>query len=138
MCEVELRLQVQLHRLRLHPFSRLPPGVGVTEGGVGHGPGQVGQEGQACVAFGALGGAAGQVDVGVGVGAVELGAVVAADGLCQDAATQGQVTHARVAGPALTARGHSCTKHLHRQTWMDGQGEKKVYTCTWQIWAKVT
>ncbi|KAF3859343.1 hypothetical protein F7725_021742 [Dissostichus mawsoni] len=93
MREVELCLQVQLHRFRLHPLRRLPPGVGVTEGGVGHGVGQVGQEGQAGVALGALCGAAGQVDVGVGVGAVELRAVVSADGLRQDPPTQSQVTH---------------------------------------------
>lgn len=124
MREVELGLEVQLHHLRLHPLGRLPPGVGVAEGGVGHGPGQVGQEREAGVAFGALGGAAGQVGVGVRVGAVELGAVVAADGLRQDAATQGQVTHARVAGSALTARGHTCTKHLRRHTWCSTQEEK--------------
>lgn len=88
MCEVELRLQVQLHCFRLHPLSRLPPGVGVTERRVRHGPGQVGQERQASVAFGTLGGAAGQVGIGVGVGAVQLSAVVATDGLRQDPTTQ--------------------------------------------------
>ena len=124
MREVELGLEVQLHRLRLHPLGRLPPGVGVAEGGVGHGPGQVGQEREAGVAFGALGGAAGQVGVGIRVGAVELGAVVAADGLRQDAATQRQVTHARVAGSALTARGHTCTKHLRRHTWWSRREEE--------------
>lgn len=116
MREVELRLQVQLHSLRLHPSSRLPPGVRVTEGGVGHGPGQMGQVGQAGVAFGALGGAAGQVGVGVGVEAVELAAVVATDGLRQHPATQGEVPHAGVAGAVLTTGGHTPIKHHLRQT----------------------
>lgn len=116
MREVELRLQVQLHSLRLQPSSRLPPGVRVTEGGVGHGPGQMGQVGQAGVAFGALGGAAGQVGVGVGVEAVELAAVVATDGLRQHPATQGKVPHAGVAGAVLTTGGHAPIKHHLRQT----------------------
>lgn len=136
MREVELRLQVQLYGLRLDALSRLPPGVGVPEGGVGHGPGQVGQQRQAGVALGTLGGAAGRVGVGVRVGAVELGAVVATDGLCQDPPAQGQVTHPGVAGPALAARGHTCSKHLHRQTWRDKKG--RVRTWTWQIRAAVT
>lgn len=125
MREVKLRLQVQLHRLRLRPLRRLPPGVGVSEGGVGHGSGQVRQVRQGGVAFGALGGVAGQVDVGVGVGAVELGAVVAADGLREDAAPQRQVPHAGVTGAALTAGGHTCPKHL-RHTWTKERKESQT------------
>lgn len=111
--EVEGGLQVQLHRLRLHPLRRLPPGVWVAEGGVRHEACLMGQVSQAGVAFGALGGAAGQVGVGVRVQAGELSAVVATDGLCQNLATQSQVTHAGVAGSALTAGGHTCSKHVH-------------------------
>lgn len=112
MREVELGLQVQLHRLGLRALGRLPPGAGVTEGGVGHGPGQVGQVWQGGVALGTFGGATGQIGVGVRVGAVELCAVVATDGLRQEPATQGQVAHAWVAGSAVAARGHTRTKHL--------------------------
>lgn len=120
MCEVELGLQVQLHRFRLYTFRRLPPRVRVTERGVWHGPGQVGQQRQAGVALGTLWRVAGQVGVGIRVGAVELGAVVATNGLGQNPPSQGEVAHAGVAGPALAARGHTYTKHLHRQTWMYG------------------
>lgn len=122
--EVELGLQVQLHRLSLRALRRLPPGVGVAEGRVAHGGGQVGERRQACVALAALGGAAGGGGAlaggGVRVGAKELRAVVATHGLRQDAAAQRQVPHAGVAGPVLAAGGHTCTEHLQRRTCGDG------------------
>lgn len=116
MCEVKLRLQVQLDRLSLHAFCRLPPGVGVSERGVRHGAGQMGQEGQGGVAFGASGAVAGQVGVGVRIGAEELRSVVSTDGLSQDPPTQSEVSHARIACPALAAGGHTCSEHLHQNT----------------------
>lgn len=116
--EVELGLQVQLHRLGLQALRRLPPRVGVPERRVGHRPRQVGQEGQAGVALGTLGAAAGAVDVGVGVEAEELRAVVPAHGLGQDPAAEGEVAHAGVTGSVLTARGHTCAEHLHGQPYI--------------------
>lgn len=119
MGKVELRLQVQLDRLGLHAFRRLPPGVGVAEGRVGHGASQVGQERQRGVAFGAFGGAAGLVGVGVSVGAVQLCSIVSADRLSQNPPTQSEVSHAGVAGPALTAGSHTGSKHPHPNTWVE-------------------
>lgn len=117
MGEEELSLQVQLERLLLHPLRRLPPGVGVAEGGVAHGGGRVRLAGDGGAALAAFCRRAGFPSAGGGclfVEAVGLRGVGAADRLGAQHSALGQVTHAGVAGSAEAGALHTWVFALRR------------------------
>lgn len=112
MGEEELRLQVELERLLLHPLYRLPPCVRVAERGVAHGRGRVRLAGDSRVALAAFCCRTGLPDAGGSsllVEAVGLREVGTAHRLGAQHSTQGQVAHAGVAGSAGAATLRSCT-----------------------------
>lgn len=106
MREEELRLQVDLEGLLLHPLCGLPPSVRVAERGVAHGRGRVRQAGDSRVALGAFCCRTGLPDAGGSsllVEAVGLREVGTARRLGAQHSAQGQVAHAGVAGAAGAA-----------------------------------
>lgn len=110
MGEEELRFQVQLESLLLHPLCRLPPGVRVAERGVAHGRWRVRLAGDGRVAPAACCRRAGLPAAGgrsLFVEAEGLRGVEAANRQGAGYSAQGQVAHAGVAGSSSTAVIHN-------------------------------
>lgn len=118
MGEEELRLQVELERLLLHPLGGLPPGVWVAERGVAHGGGGMRLARDGRVALAAFGCGAGFSHAGCSslfVEAVVLrGGVGTADGLGAQHSAVSQVAHSGVAGSAGAAALRSWTFAFRR------------------------
>lgn len=115
MSKEEPGLQIQLERLLLHPFSRLPPGVRIAERGVAHGRSVVRLAGLGSVAAGAFSCRAGLLAVGLcGLfkEAKALRRVGATDGLRVEHSAQSQVTDARVAGSVKATALWTWTLHF--------------------------